>query len=72
MNISVVFSGYAGDTRDVQCHNIFKTYKGDLNRGGGTMFGSPPKRDLEFNVPERHAEACLIALKNAGFDPKQC
>ena len=65
MTISANFIGLPGDAKDRRANEIFKKYRGRFGNTG--TFMETGERDVEYDVPNKHADTCVAELKAAGF-----
>lgn len=67
----VEFPGRPGDTLDTLAHAIVHNHGGHVCASGTFIGGGNPLRDLEAEVPQKQADACMAELKAKGFDVKR-
>jgi len=65
--VSATFIGLPGDDKDQRCAAIFAAHDGCLEDSG--TFLATSQRDVYYRVPAEKVEACVTALRVAGFNP---
>jgi hypothetical protein len=65
--VAVYFVGGPGSEQDKLCNRIFEAHNGRFTDCG--TFAETYERNVEYEIPIDKVDACVTALKAAGFNP---